>query len=89
MTGIRECRTPRRIFSMVSLLGLIAGMFVLAGNRMAIAGVSKCQGQNVTLGTRESPNLQSLINAANPGNTIQVKGVCVGPHDHEEPDGIR
>jgi len=44
----------------------------------ASAAVSKCQAQNVTLGTKESPNLQALIDAAGAGNTIQVKGICVG-----------
>lgn len=77
MTGTGERRTPRRVFSILATLGLTAGVIALAPS--ANAGVTKCQAQNVTLGTKESPNLQSLINAANPGNTIQVKGVCVGP----------
>ena len=73
----RERRPPRRVFSILATLGLMAGVVALAPP--ASAGVTKCQAQNITLGTKESPNLQSLINAANPGNTIQVKGVCVGP----------
>ncbi len=71
--------TTRRtgIASFVATMVLLAGALSLA--QTANAGVSKCQAQNITLGTKESPNLQALINAASPGNAIQVKGVCVGP----------
>jgi hypothetical protein len=57
-------------------VGLVAGAFALAAP--AGAAVSKCQAKNVTLATKESPNLQGLINAAGSGDSIQVKGVCVG-----------
>jgi predicted outer membrane repeat protein len=66
-----------RVTSVVAMVVLSAGVVSLA--QTANAGVTKCQAQNITLGTKESPNLQALINAASPGNTIQVKGVCVGP----------
>ena len=71
--------TPRR----TSVAWVVAMMVLLAGaislTKTANAGVTKCQAQNITLGTKQSPNLQALINAASPGNTIQVKGICVGP----------
>ena len=57
-------------------LGLMAGMFAIAP--ASVAGVTKCQAKNVTQGTKESPILANLITAANPGDTIQVKGTCVG-----------
>ena len=58
-------------------LGLMAGMFAITAPT-SVAGVTKCQAKNVTQGTKESPNLANLITAANPGDTIQVKGICVG-----------
>jgi hypothetical protein len=67
----------RGVISLVATLAVLSG--VLALTPEANAGVAKCQAQNVTLGTKASPNLQGLINAATAGNTIQVKGVCVGP----------
>jgi predicted outer membrane repeat protein len=66
-----------KVTSVVAMVVLSAGAFSVAQTANAV--VTKCQAQNITLGTKESPNLQALINAASPGNTIQVKGVCVGP----------
>ena len=68
----------------LGLLGLLVGstmVSLLVGSSAvssADAAVSKCQAKNLQQGTKESPNLQALINTANPGETIQVKGVCVG-----------
>ena len=74
----RERRTPRRMFSVLAAFGVLLATVALTAP-LAGAAVSKCQAANLTQGTKASPNLQALINAASPGNTIQVKGLCMGP----------
>ncbi len=71
-----ERRTPRRILAVLTTFGVLSALVALAP--AAGAAVTKCQAENLTLGTKASPNLAGLISAANPGNTIQVKGICTG-----------
>lgn len=72
---VRPLHRRSRLAGLVTL-GLVAGMFAMAP--AASAGVTKCQAENVTQGTKESPDLANLITAANADDTIQVKGTCVG-----------
>jgi predicted outer membrane repeat protein len=45
---------------------------------IAGAAVTKCQVKNLDTGTNFSPDLQDAIDAAAAGDTLQVKGICVG-----------
>ena len=42
------------------------------------AGVDKCQAKNLNASAKESPDLAALLATASAGDTIQVKGICVG-----------
>ena len=91
---VRQRRTSRFVVSIVVTSCLAVGIVPAAGAR----GASTCQVKNLTQGTVGRPNLQAAINAAYPGDTISVKGVCVGSFTidkdltlvgHQTPDGAR
>ena len=73
----RERRTSRRMVSVLATLGLVAGM-LLTFAPGAGAGVDKCQAKNLNASAKESPDLAALLATASAGDTIQVKGICVG-----------
>ena len=62
----------------IALAAVVAALSLAVAAAPASAAVSKCQARNVTLGSKESPDLQGLIDAAGAGDTIQIKGICVG-----------
>jgi predicted outer membrane repeat protein len=45
---------------------------------MAANAATTCRAKDVTQGTRASSDLQSVIDAANAGDTVRVAGTCVG-----------
>jgi len=59
------------------VLALVAGLLGIGGSP-ASAAPSMCQVKNLTTGVTYNGNLQSAINAASDGDTIRVRGVCVG-----------
>ena len=66
-----------RVVSVGAALGMaVATLAVVAP--AAQAGPSTCQAKNLTTGAVANPDLQVVIDAASPGDRIQVKGVCVG-----------
>ena len=44
----------------------------------ARAGPGTCQAKNLSTGGVANPDLQGVIDAASPGDTVEVAGVCVG-----------
>ena len=56
---------------------LVAGMVGMVGST-ANAAPTKCQVKNLTTLVNYNGRLQSAIDAANNGDTIRVKGVCIG-----------
>ena len=73
----RKHRTPRRSFAILATIGLVAAMLGLIAP--AASGVANtCRARNVTQGTPSRSDLQAVIRAADPGDTIAVKHVCVG-----------
>ena len=72
-----ERRTPRRVLSVLAAFALVAGMLVILAPG-AGAVVNTCKARNLTKGTPVDTNLQRVIKAASPGDTISVKYVCVG-----------
>ena len=62
----------------ITLAAAVAALSLVVAATPASAAVQKCQAKNVTAATKESPNLQALLDAAGSGDSIQVKGVCVG-----------
>ena len=72
----RERRTSRRIRSILALSAVVAATVGAVGSP-AGAAVPKCQVKNVSNAVGYS-DLQAAIDAANLGNTIQVKGICLG-----------
>lgn len=63
--------------------GLVAAMaIVLAGGvvpaTVAVAGEVVCEARNLTNPNGVSPNLQSVLSDAGGGDTIEVRGTCVG-----------
>jgi hypothetical protein len=65
------------VVSIVAALGLVAGTLSLIAIDAA-AVVNTCRARNLTQGTPAVQDLQAAIDAAEPGDTIQVKRVCVG-----------
>jgi len=59
------------------VLALVVGMLGMGG-WPAGAAPAKCQVKNLTTRVNYNGSLQSALNAANNGDTIRVKGVCVG-----------
>ena len=73
----RERRTSRRMISFLATVGLVVGMLaVLAPGAAGV--VNTCRARNLTKGTPADTNLQRVIKAASPGDTIAVRYVCVG-----------
>jgi len=75
--GSGERSTPRRMISILATLGLVTGMLAIAAPG-AGAVVNDCRARNVSQGTPDRSNLQAAIAAAHWGDTIAVRGVCVG-----------
>jgi len=63
--------------AILAALALVGGMLAVL-TMGAGATVNTCQARNLTRGTARSADLQAVIDAANPGDTVQVKRVCVG-----------
>ena len=76
MGTIGECRTSRRVLSILALSGLAAGMIGIVAST-AGAVVPTCQVRNVNAAL-DYTDLQAAVNAANPGDTVRVRGVCFG-----------
>ena len=73
----RERRAPRRVLSVLATIGLVTALLaVLAPGADAV--VNTCKARNLTKDTPVDTNLQRVIKAASPGDTIAVKYVCVG-----------
>jgi hypothetical protein len=70
-------RTPQRVFALLATFGLVVGMIGIL-EPAAAAVVNSCWAKNVTQGTPSDTNLQAVIAAASPEDTIAVKYVCVG-----------
>ena len=73
----RVHRTPRRMLSVLATFALVGGTLVALAPG-ADAGVNSCRARNITQDGRSNSNLQTVIDAASPGDTIAVKYVCVG-----------
>ena len=71
-SATRERRTPRRMLSILATLGLMAGVFTITASS---ASATACL---ATDGVASSSNLQTIIDGALTGDTIRVKGTCVG-----------
>lgn len=70
-------RPTTRTFSIVLALALIAGMLVVLAQPVG-AVANTCRARNLTKGTASRSNLQRVITAANAGDRIAVRYVCVG-----------
>jgi hypothetical protein len=68
----RERRTSRRILSILALSALVAGM---VGITASTASAATCEAKD---GMVSSSNLQTIIDGASTGDTILIKGTCVG-----------
>jgi predicted outer membrane repeat protein len=75
--GRSRCGRSRRAISILATINLVAGMLALL-TQAANAAVSPCRARNVTQDTSSDSDLQAVISAANAGDTITVKFVCVG-----------
>ena len=75
--GSREPSTSRRAISILGTLGLVTGMLAV-GVQGAGAVVNTCRAKNVTQATRSRSDLQDVVDAAEPGDRIAVRFVCVG-----------
>ncbi len=74
----RMSRTHSSSFtSIVSTLVLAAGALAVTVPE-AGAATNTCQARNLTQGTPSGSDLQAVIDTAGPGDTIQVKRICVG-----------
>jgi len=68
-------RSVRHSLLVLGVLGLVAGLLGIGST--ASAAPASCEVDNsTTLATYSS--LQAAINAASAGNTLEVKGTCVG-----------
>ena len=65
------------MLSIVATLGLVTGILAV-GVPGAGAVLNTCRAENVTQGGTSRPNLQAVIKAASPGDTIEVRHRCVG-----------
>lgn len=68
----RARRTSRRMVSIVATVGLMAGILAITA---PTADAVTCLAKD---GTQSNSNLQTIINGASTGDTIVIKGVCVG-----------
>ncbi len=68
-----------RMATLVTLVLTLGALAALAPG--ADAAVSSCQARNLTQGTGTRALLEAVLDAADPGDRIKVKGVCVG-HFH-------
>ena len=75
--GSRERSTPRHVISILATLGLVMGMLAV-GVSDAGAVPNTCRARNVTQATRSRSDLQDVVDAAEPGDRIAVRFVCVG-----------
>ena len=67
----------RRVRSILATIALVAAMLsALAPGAKAV--VSTCQARNLTHGDASRSELQAVINAASPGDTITVRNRCDG-----------
>lgn len=66
-----------RTFRIFATIALVTGMLVALAPSSR-AKENTCRARNVTQGTARSSDLQAVINAADPGDLIVVKFVCVG-----------
>lgn len=62
---------PGRVLSILAILGLVAGMLALSSTADAATCLAKDK-------AKSSSNLQSIIDGASTGDTIVIKGTCVG-----------
>jgi hypothetical protein len=72
MGAAQERRTSRRMLSIIATFGLAAGMLATT---VSTAGAAACLAKD---GIASSSNLQSIIDGASTGDTIVIKGVCIG-----------
>ena len=76
MEATRERRTTRRVISLVASSALVVGMTGMVALPAGATG-STCRARNLdTLAS--SSDLQGLVTVAIPGDTILVRGICVG-----------
>jgi hypothetical protein len=68
---------PGKTISIAMMFAVLSGMLVVLAPS-AGAVVNTCRAKNVTQGTPRRSNLQRVIEAANAGDTIAVRYVCVG-----------
>ena len=59
-----------------TVVGLGASLLAVAPAAPAVA--DSCRVRNLTIGSPASPHLQGVVDRASAGDTIQVKGTCVG-----------
>ncbi len=78
----RERRTPRRMISVLAVSVLGVGLLAAVAPGTAAAGTKTCWVKNVTLAKSYGPAmgsvLQGAIDKAGAGNTLEVRGLCVG-----------
>ncbi len=74
---MRTRRDTDMVLRLLAGSALVAGMVGMAGSP-ASAAPAKCQVKNLTTQVNYNGRLQSAIDAANNGDTIRVKGVCIG-----------
>ena len=70
--------TRRRIGSFFAMTAGLAMVIGAAGIPAPAAAATSCRAKDVTKGTAWRQNLQRLLDHASRGDTIAVKGVCVG-----------
>ena len=76
---VRTRRSTACMFSILATFGLVTGMLAVLAPGAGARGVANtCQARNRTQGTPSGSNLQDVIQAANRGDTITVRYVCVG-----------
>ncbi len=75
---IRGHRLPRRSFSILATVGLVAGMLAVTASVTAKAGAATCLAKD---GVTSSSDLQSIIDGASTGDRIRIRGTCIGHFD--------
>src|SRR6185369_14002206 len=68
---------PRSISRFLATFAL-ASMWIAVPGTDAGAIANTCQARNTTKGGSNHSDLQGVIDAANPGDTIEVRNLCVG-----------
>jgi hypothetical protein len=70
-------RNVRLVVSSAAVIAFVAGLLTMSlGTAAAVS--TTCRAANITQGTPSDSDLQAVISAATPGDTITVKFVCVG-----------